>query len=122
MTLAIEVENEDKERSCFNTFIVITESLLRDTVKKQRACQIGIFTVFLVVMVITMLKSVIDCSSILFVRVGQEAVGTVDFQLTAPVKSNAMLNANVNYYNIDPFNNPYKIKRSDNWPFPTDDV
>ena len=33
-----------------------------------------------------------------------------------------MIDANVNYYSIDPFNNPFKVKRSDNWPFPTDDV
>ena len=73
-------------------------------------------------MVITMLKSVVDCTPILFVRIGQEAAGTVDYQLTVPVNSSTMLSANVNFYAIDPFANPYKVKRSDNWPFPDDSV
>jgi hypothetical protein len=101
------VQNEDKERSCWSTFVVITESLIRETGKKQRAFRIGIFTVFLVVMVITMLKSVVDCTPILFVRIGQDAAGAVDYQLQAPSKGNAMIKANVNFYDIDPFNNPF---------------
>ena len=73
-------------------------------------------------MVITMLKSVVDSMPILFVRIGQQAAGTIDFQLSAPVQSTAMFSANVNFYNIDPFNNPYQIERSDYWPFPDDSV
>ena len=75
--------------------------------KKQRAFKIGIFTVFLVVMIITMLKSVVDSSPILFVRIGQMAVGAIDFKLQAPTKPNAMIDGNVNFYNINPFDNPY---------------
>ena len=33
-----------------------------------------------------------------------------------------MFSANVNYYNIDPFNNPYEVTRSDDWPFADDSV
>ena len=74
-----EVQVEDKERNCWDTFLVVTQALIRETKKKQRAFQIGIFTVFLVVTVITMLKSVVDCSPILFVKIGQDAVGAIDF-------------------------------------------
>ena len=38
--------------------------------KKPTAFKIGVFTVFLVVMCITMLKSVVDSSPILFVKIG----------------------------------------------------
>ena len=69
-----------------------------------------------------MLKSVVDCTPILFVRIGQDAAGTVDFQLQAPVEGNAMIKANVNFYDIDPFNNPFEIIRDDDWPFGNDTV
>ena len=64
--------------------MVITQSLMRETKKKQRAFKIGIFTVILVVTVITMLKSVIDCTPILFVKIGQDAAGAIDFKLQSP--------------------------------------
>ena len=96
--------------------------MIRETKKKQRAFKIGIFTVVLVVSVITMLKSVVDCSPILFVRIGQEAVGSIDFKLQSPLESNAMISGDVNYYAIDPFNNPFKIKRDKGWPFPDNEA
>ena len=79
------------------------------------------FTVFLVVMVIVLLKSVIDCSPILFVKIGQQAVGAIDFQLTSSSYSDQksetptppMIPANTNWYAIDPFDNPYKVREPD---------
>ena len=69
--------------------------------KKPTAFKIGVFTVFLVVMVITMLKSVVDSAPILFVKLGQEEVGAIDFTLT--VRSYPENAVPLNYYNIDPF-------------------
>ena len=53
---------------------------LRNQIAKQPgAFKIGIFTVFLTVMVITFLESVLSCTPILFVKFGQKAVGAIDF-------------------------------------------
>lgn len=58
-------------------------SYLRSEIyKKPTSFKIGVFTVFLVVMVITMLESVVDSAPILFVKLGQEEVGAIDFTLT----------------------------------------
>ena len=69
--------------------------------KKPSAIKIGIFTVFLVVMVITMLESVVDSAPILFVKLGQDNVGAIDFTLRTDSTSYTTLQ--LNYYNIDPF-------------------
>ena len=69
--------------------------------KKPSAIKIGIFTVFLVVMVITMLKSVVDSAPILFVKLGQDNVGAIDFTLRSSSKTYETVP--INYYNIDPF-------------------
>ena len=61
----------------------------------------GIFTVFMVVCVITMLKSVVSVAPVIFVKIGQESTGAIDFQLT--FSGNPVTNGNVNYYAIDPF-------------------
>jgi len=79
--------------------------MVAEQTKKARAFKIGIFTVFLVVMVITMLKSVVDSSPILFVKIGQNAVGAIDFTLSAPGDSNAIIGVNTNFYNFQ--SNPF---------------
>lgn len=66
-----EVEEEEKARSCPSTFKTILTYLRADQSKRPTAVNIGIFTVFILVMVITWFKSVIDTSPILFVKVGQ---------------------------------------------------
>ena len=66
---------------------------------------------FLVVTVITMLKSVVDSTPILFVKIGQETAGAIDFKMSARLKGANMIKGNVNYYAIDPFDNPFKVKR-----------
>ena len=68
--------------------------------------KIGIFTIFLVVMIITMLKSVVDSAPIIFVKMGQDQVGTIDYTITSPNGGNFIMNGNYNWYNIDPFHNP----------------
>ena len=88
-------------------FTVTFNYLVAEQAKKQEALKIGIFTVFLVVMIITMLKSVVDSAPILFVKLGQEAAGAFDFQLLSPVAGNAMLDGDVNYYAVNPWDNPF---------------
>jgi len=44
--------------------------MVSDSMKKPTSFKIGVFTVFLVVMVITMLKSVVDSAPILYVKLG----------------------------------------------------
>lgn len=102
-----EVIENDKSRKCCTACSVITRYMIVEQTKKQRALKIGIFTVFLVVMVITMLKSVVDCSPIIFVKIGQDQVGAIDFSMTSPNGGNAELDGNVNFYAIDPFHNPF---------------
>ena len=67
-----------------------------------------------------MLKSVIDSAPILFVKIGQKSAGAIDFKLKSPEKSNALMCGNVNFNSIDPFDDPFAIKRDDDWPFPDD--
>ena len=70
--LVLEVEEDDRKRKCCATCSVITRYLYVEQSKKQRAMKIGIFTIFLVVMIITMLKSVVDSAPIIFVKMGQD--------------------------------------------------
>ena len=69
----------NKWRVFLQNFSVILNYMLSEQAKKQEAMKIGIFTIFLVVMIITMLKSVVDSTPILFVKLGQESAGAFDF-------------------------------------------
>lgn len=62
-------------------------------------------------MVITMFKSLIDTSPILFVKIGQEQVGAIDFRILA-AKDIGIHSADVNYYAVDPWNNQFTVLRS----------
>lgn len=55
-------------------------------------------------MMITMFKSVIESSPILFVKIGQEQVGAIDFQLIVASNS-SLVNSDYNPYTVDPFKN-----------------
>jgi len=69
--------------------------------KKKSGMHIGIFTVFLVVAVITMLDAVVSVTPVIFVKIGQQTSGAIDFELT--FGGNPITDGNVNYYAIDPF-------------------
>ena len=88
-------------------FQVTLNYLISEQTKKQEALKIGIFTVFLVVMIIAMLKSVVDSAPILFVKLGQESAGAFDFRMVSPMASNAMRVGDVNYYAVNPWHNPF---------------
>ena len=58
-------------------------------------------------MAITMLKSAVDCTPIIFVKIGQDQVGAIDYSMSSPSGGNGEINANMNWYAIDPFHNPF---------------
>jgi ABC-type antimicrobial peptide transport system permease subunit len=78
--------------------------------KKASGLKIGIFTVFLVVSMITMLESVISITPILFVNLGQDESGAIDFSLKFD-KSN-LANGDVNLYAQNPFRMNYSLNYS----------
>ena len=105
--LLSETYELNKNRRCCSSCKVVTNYLMIEQQKKQRALKIGIFTVFLVVCMITMLKSVVDSSPIIFVKIGQEQAGAIDYQLTSPTWGNQYTVGDVNQYAINPFCNPF---------------
>jgi hypothetical protein len=72
-------EKRSGEKICCGDFKVIFNYLIAEQNKKSSGLKIGIFTVFLVVAIITMLDSVISIVPILFVKLGQEEAGAIDF-------------------------------------------
>lgn len=55
--------------------MTILTLLISETSKKQRSFQIGVFTVFIVVAFLTLLKSIVDVSPVAFVKVAQDQAG-----------------------------------------------
>ena len=68
--LIAEVEIEMKQRSWLATLKSVLWYLGADHTRNPRAAKIGICTVFILVMVVTMFKGVIDSAPILFVKMG----------------------------------------------------
>lgn len=63
-------EKPSRGTICCGDFRVIFNYIIAETKKKQSGLKIGIFTVFMVVAIITMLESVIAITPILFVKLG----------------------------------------------------
>lgn len=61
--------------------MTITTYLVNELGKKQRSFQIGVFTIFIVVAFLTLLKSVVDVTPIAFVKVAQDQSGMSDFTM-----------------------------------------
>jgi hypothetical protein len=80
---------------------VIVNYVVAEQQRKTSSLKIGIFTVFLVTTIITMMVSVTDITPILFVKMGQENAGAIDMQLTF-MQSN-LVSGDVNFYTVDPF-------------------
>ncbi len=72
---------QDKRKICCGDLTVILNYIIAEQNKKASGLKIGIFTVFLVVSMITMLESVISITPILFVKMGQDESGAIDFSL-----------------------------------------
>ena len=98
-----EFDENRKSKHCCSTCKSVTQYMCSESIKKPTAFKIGVFTVFLVVMCITMLKSVVDSSPILFVKIGQSEVGAFDFTLNARAPILYTEPGNMNYYDINPF-------------------
>ena len=81
---------------CWPTFLTIVSYLLSETKKKQRSFQIGIFTVFLVVAFLTLLKSAVDIAPVAFVKIGSDQSGVTDFRLI-PSAARQMEDGNCNF-------------------------
>ena len=110
-TISEDFRKETKEGKRFCAVCrVIFHYLQQQTRKQPENIKIGVFTVFLTVMVITFLQSVLSCTPILFVKFGQKAVGAIDFTMKATTSDTSAIAGNVNYYDIDQFNNPYYPK------------
>ena len=103
--LISEVNQEQRELKCCSSWSTVTSYMIRESVKKPTSFKIGVFTVFLVVMVITMLKSVVDSAPVLYVKLGQDTVGAIDFQLTT--SNRVFKRMPNNLYGINPFDGPF---------------
>lgn len=68
--LKAEVNEQQKQAKCCAVFDTILRYLSADKAKRPRPFYIGVTTVFILVTVITMFKSVIEVAPILFVRIG----------------------------------------------------
>ena len=94
-----------RNKLCCGELRVILNYMVAEQQRKSSSLKIGIFTVFLVVTIITMLESVVSITPILFVKIGQETAGAIDFKLT--YSSSDLVNGNVNLYAVNPFNLNY---------------
>ena len=97
-----EFEETERKKRCCASCETVTQYMVSESIKKPTAFKIGIFTVFIVVMFITMLKSVVDSSPILFVKIGQDSVGAIDFTMRSRSSSASLMPGDLNYYAINP--------------------
>lgn len=89
-------------QSLGSTLRTVFNFIKSDTQKKQRSFRIGVFTIFLVVTFLVMLKSLVDVAPIAFLKVGQDQAGLFDIQLASDY-SEPFVNGNTNLYTEDPF-------------------
>ena len=85
--------------------------LSSEITKQPTTFKIGIFTVFIVVMFITMLQSVVDCAPILFVKIGQDEAGSFDIKVTRKSPNLQVSTGNMNYYALDPNYGPFEWRK-----------
>ena len=67
------------EQTFWSMLMTILNYIHSDIQKKQRSFKIGVFTIFLVVTFIMLLKSLVDVAPIAFLKVGQDQAGVFDF-------------------------------------------
>ena len=102
-----EFEETERRRKRCASCNTVTTYMLSESTKSPTGFKIGVFTVFIVVMFITMLKSVVDTAPILFVKIGEDQVAAIDVTLRPLDLSKALIAGNVNYYAINPFVAPF---------------
>lgn len=96
------VDYKEFDQSMFSILKTVMRYVVADIQKKARSFKIGVFTVFLVVCFITMLKSIIDVAPIAFLKVGQDQAGAFDFSITSDY-SDPIFDGDINIYEGDPF-------------------
>ena len=101
----------DKKKICCGDLTVIMNYIIAEQNKKASGLKIGIFTVFMVVSMITMLESVISITPILFVKMGQDQSGAIDFSLK--YQHSKLAEGNVNLY----AQNPFRVNYSSNFTY-----
>ena len=95
-------KDNDLDQNEFKTLYTIFNYVKSDIKKKQRSFKIGVFTIFLVVMFIVMLKSVVDKVGVAFLKVAQDQGGIFDVTLTAGTDG-VSVSGDIDLYNSDPF-------------------
>lgn len=70
------------------SFSLITNYIVSDIEKKPRSYKIGVFTVFLVCTFLTILYSGIQLTPALFIRLGEDQAGDIDFIMSPVAASN----------------------------------
>ena len=63
------INNDIEAKRCWPSFVTIITFLVSEQSKKKKSFQIGIFTVFIVVAFLTLLKNIVDVSSVAFVKI-----------------------------------------------------
>lgn len=90
------------EYNKYTTFYTIMNYVISDIRKKQRSFKIGVFTIFLVVTFIVMLRSVVDKIGVAFLKVAQDQAGIFDVTMTAS-SDGFSVPGDIDLYNSDPF-------------------
>jgi hypothetical protein len=89
--------NDIEAKRCWPSFVTIITFLVSEQSKKKKSFQIGVFTVFIVVAFLTLLKNIVDVSSVAFVKIAQDQAGMSDFRLTASGGGDPIENGNYNF-------------------------
>lgn len=105
--LSESVKKEDLDHSIYvqdplSVLKTIADYVYSDIEKKARSFKIGVFTIFLVVCFISLLKSMVDVAPIAFLKVGQDQGGKMDFTITSNF-GDPSINGDINMYSQDYF-------------------
>lgn len=92
----------DLKQNKYTTFKTITNYVVSDIKKKQRSFKIGVFTIFLVVTFVVMLRSVVDKVGVAFLKVAQDQAGIFDVTL-ATEYGGGSIDGDIAMYTSDPF-------------------
>ena len=85
------------ESSFLSTVMTASNYVSSDIIKKPRNYMIGVYTIFLTVSFVTMLKSVVEVLPFAFLKVGQDQGGAIDFTMKSDY-SNLLVNGDILTY------------------------
>ena len=95
-------KGSELDQNKLTTLKTIFNYVRSDIKKKQRSFRIGVFTIFLVVTFIVMLKSVVDKIGVAFLKVAQDQGGIFDVTMTSGSDGFSVA-GDIDLYNSDPF-------------------